>query len=120
MIEELKKEVDRITDQIIGWRRDFHRHPEVAFQEERTSSVIKTFLESLDIPVTVSAKTGLRGVLEGKPGGRTVALRADIDALPLKEEAVSLMLNPEMTWTEKDISRRNSYLCMSHIPFCCQ
>ncbi len=86
MIEELKKDVDRITEQIIEWRHDFHRHPEVAFQEERTSSVIKNFLESLDIPVAVSAKTGLRGVLEGKPGGKTVALRADIDALPLKEE----------------------------------
>lgn len=86
MIGELKKDVDRITEKIVEWRRDFHRHPEVAFQEERTSSVIKKFLESLDIPVTVSAKTGLRGVLEGKPGGKTVALRADIDALPLKEE----------------------------------
>jgi amidohydrolase len=97
MVEELKKDVDRITDQIVEWRRDFHRHPEVAFQEERTSSVIKKFLESLDIPVTVSAKTGLRGVLEGKSGGKTVALRADIDALPLKEEGdkVYISQNPE-------------------------
>jgi len=97
MIEELKKDVDQITDQIIEWRHDFHRHPEVAFQEERTSSVIKKFLESLDIPVTVSAKTGLRGVLEGKPGGKTVALRADIDALPLKEEGDKAYIsqNPE-------------------------
>jgi amidohydrolase len=89
--------VERITEQIIEWRRDFHRHPEVAFQEERTSSVIKKFLESLDIPVTVSAKTGLRGVLEGKSGGKTVALRADIDALPLKEEGdkVYISQNPE-------------------------
>jgi amidohydrolase len=97
MIEELKKDVDQITDQIIEWRHDFHRHPEIAFQEERTSSVIKKFLESLDIPVTVSAKTGLRGILEGKPGGKTVALRADIDALPLKEEGVKAYIsqNPE-------------------------
>jgi len=97
MIEELKNDVGQITDQIIAWRHDFHRHPEIAFQEERTSSVIKKFLENLDIPVTVSAKTGLRGILEGKPGGKTVALRADIDALPLKEEGVKAYIsqNPE-------------------------
>jgi len=86
MREELKKDVLRITDKLVAWRRDFHRHPEVAFREERTSSVIKKFLTELNIPVTTCAKTGLRGVLEGKPGGKTVALRADIDALPLKEE----------------------------------
>lgn len=97
MTEKLKKDVNQITDQIIEWRHDFHRHPEVAFQEDRTSSVIKKFLESLDIPVTVIAKTGLRGVLEGKPGGKTVALRADIDALPLKEEGDKAYIsqNPE-------------------------
>jgi len=97
MSDELKKDVDRITDQIVEWRRDFHRHPEVAYQEGRTSSVIKEFLESLDIPVTVTAKTGLRGILEGKSGGKTVALRADMDALPLKEEGDKpyISQNPE-------------------------
>ncbi|MBN1222338.1 MAG: amidohydrolase, partial [Candidatus Aminicenantes bacterium] len=68
MIDELRKDAAKLTEQIVEWRRDFHRHPEVAFQEKRTSSVIKQFLESLDIPVTVLAGTGLRGVLEGKPG----------------------------------------------------
>ncbi|UCC38386.1 MAG: amidohydrolase [Candidatus Aminicenantes bacterium] len=86
MIEELKKEVECLTSQIIEWRRDFHRYPEVAFEEQKTSSVIQDFMKSLGMPVETFAKTGLRGVLEGKPGGRTVALRADIDALPLKEE----------------------------------
>ncbi len=86
MTDELKKDVEELTGKIIGWRRDFHRHPEIAFQEKRTSSVIRQFLEELDIPVTACAETGLRGVLEGLPGGKTVALRADIDALPMKEE----------------------------------
>lgn len=97
MIEEIKKEVEGLICQIIEWRRDFHRHPEIAFEENRTSSVIRKFLESLGIPVTVSAKTGLRGVLEGKPGGPTVALRADMDALPLKEEGEKeyISQNPE-------------------------
>lgn len=97
MIEELRKDVEDLTSQIIQWRRGFHRYPEVAFEELKTSSVIRDFLESLGMPVITFAKTGLRGVLEGKPGGRTVALRADIDALPLKEEGDKeyISQNPE-------------------------
>jgi amidohydrolase len=86
MTEELKTQVEGLTDQIIAWRRDFHRHPEIAFEERRTSSVLRKFMEGLDIPVQAMARTGLRGVLKGQAGGKTVALRADMDALPLKEE----------------------------------
>ena len=86
MIDELKEEVEELTSQLIAWRRDFHRHPETAFEEHWTSSVLTKFLEEHDIPVQAMAKTGLRGVLRGKSGGKTIALRADIDALPLKEE----------------------------------
>ncbi len=85
MIDELRKEAAELTGQLVSWRRDFHRHPETAFEENRTSSVLREFLEGHDIPVQVTAKTGLRGILKGKPGGKTVALRADIDALPLEE-----------------------------------
>lgn len=97
MKEQLKKEAEEIAGQLVEWRRDFHRNPEVAFQEQRTSSVIRKYLESLDIPVTECAGTGLRGVLQGNPGGKTVALRADIDALPLKEEGDKeyISQNPE-------------------------
>jgi len=97
MIEDLKKDIEELLPNIIEWRRDFHRYPEVAFQETRTSQVIKEFMESLDIPVTVFAKTGLRGILKGRSGGRTVALRSDIDALPLKEEGDKeyISKNPE-------------------------
>jgi amidohydrolase len=97
MREQLKKDAEEITDQLVDWRRDFHRNPEVAFQEKRTSSVIQKYLESLDIPVTKYAETGLRGVLRGKEGGKTVALRTDIDALPLKEEGDKeyISQNPE-------------------------
>jgi len=86
MVEELKKHVESLTEQIIAWRRDFHRHPEVAFEERRTSAVLRKFLEERGIPLESMAKTGLRGILQGKPGGKTIALRADIDALPLREE----------------------------------
>lgn len=97
MREQLKKDAEEITGQVVEWRRDFHRNPEVAFQEKRTSSVIRKYLEILDIPVTECAETGLRGVLQGNPGGKTVALRADIDALPLKEEGDKeyISQNPE-------------------------
>jgi len=86
MIEPLRKEIEELTPQLVAWRRDFHRHPEIAFEENRTSSVLREFMEGIGITVQSFAKTGLRGVLEGQPGGRTVALRADMDALPLKEE----------------------------------
>jgi amidohydrolase len=71
---------------LIEWRRDFHRHPEIAFQEKRTSAVIRKFFDELDIKVSSCAETGLKAVLEGKHPGKTVALRADMDALPLQEE----------------------------------
>ena len=86
MNDELKKEIEELTSQLVSWRRDFHRHPETAFEEHWTSSVLRKFLDDHGIPVQVMAKTGLCGVLKGKPGGKTVALRADIDALPLKED----------------------------------
>lgn len=97
MCKQLKDTVDKITPQIIEWRRDFHRHPEVAFQERRTSSVVRQFLEILDIPVTQCADTGLRAVLAGSSSGKTVALRTDMDALPLKEEGTKTYIsqNPE-------------------------
>lgn len=86
MLERLRAEVAALSSQLIGWRRDFHRHPEVAFQEHRTSAKIRQFLEESGIPVRCVAGTGLVGLLEGGKGGKTVALRADIDALPLSEE----------------------------------
>jgi len=97
MREQLKKDAEEITGKVVEWRRDFHRNPEVAFQEKRTASVIRQYLENLGIPVTECAETGLRGVLQGDPGGKTVALRADMDALPLKEEGDKeyISQNPE-------------------------
>jgi len=86
MLETLKADVAALREELIAWRRDFHRYPEVAFQEHRTSSVVRRFLEDTGIPVRASAGTGLIGYLQGNAGGSTVALRADMDALPLAEE----------------------------------
>ena len=72
---------------LVEWRRDIHKHPELAFEEHRTSGVVRAFLESCGIDVRACGRTGLRGVLRGGRPGRTVALRADMDALPVAEIA---------------------------------
>jgi amidohydrolase len=85
MIDHLPA-IETLHDDLVRWRRDFHRHPELAFEERRTSDVVRAFLESLGIEVRACGGTGLRGVLTGGRPGRTVALRADMDALPVTEE----------------------------------
>src|SRR5262249_35932897 len=67
-------------------RRDFHRHPELSFQERRTAGIIAERLHAAKLEVrTGIAKTGVVGILRGDRPGRTIAWRADIDALPLTE-----------------------------------
>ena len=86
MSKRLETEITALTGQLVAWRRDFHRHPEVAFEETRTSAVVREFLESLGLSVHSAGGTGLVAVLKGRPGGKTVALRADMDALPVQEQ----------------------------------
>jgi amidohydrolase len=86
MREDLNAEIAALTGRLIAWRRDFHRYPEVAFQETRTAAKVREFLESLGLSVRPAGGTGLVAVLEGKEAGKTVALRADMDALPVQEE----------------------------------
>jgi len=86
MIDQLRRDAQSLRGELVAWRRDFHRHPEIAFEERRTSSVIAKFFENLGLPARPAGGTGLVARLEGKPGGKTVCLRADMDALPLKEE----------------------------------
>jgi amidohydrolase len=67
-------------------RRDFHRHPELSFEERRTAEIIAEHLHAAKLEVrTGLARTGVVGVLHGDRPGRTIAWRADIDALPLTE-----------------------------------
>ena len=71
---------------MIALRRDFHRHPELSFQERRTAEVIAERLHGAKLEVrTGIAGTGVVGILHGDRPGRTIAWRADIDALPLTE-----------------------------------
>lgn len=79
-------EANKIKKDIINLRRDLHMHPELGFEEYRTSGVIENTLKSLGIKTKKVAKTGIVGLLEGKKDGKTVALRADIDALPMQDK----------------------------------
>ena len=74
-------------ERLIELRRDFHRHPELAHQEHRTAGIVAEHLQSLGLDEvrTGVGQTGVVGVLKGGRPGRTVLLRADMDALPLTE-----------------------------------
>ena len=79
-------EVLKIKNNIIETRRDFHKHPELSFQEFRTSKIVAERLEQYGIKVQKNiGKTGVVGVLRGNQDGPTIALRADMDALPIQE-----------------------------------
>lgn len=83
---EVGKRADALTEKVINWRRDFHEHPELGNQEKRTAAIIAKHLQDLGIEVkTGVAKTGVVGVLKGGKPGPVVALRADMDALPVTE-----------------------------------
>jgi amidohydrolase len=83
---EWSEEIDRRQDDLLALRRDFHRHPELSFEERRTAEIIAERLSAAKLEVrTGIAGTGVVGVLRGDRPGRTIAWRADIDALPLTE-----------------------------------
>lgn len=85
-LADLKAEISALGAELVSWRRDFHRHPEIANEEKRTAATIRNFLEKLGLPVRTAAGTGLIADIQGRGKGRTVALRADMDALPIQEE----------------------------------
>jgi amidohydrolase len=84
--QQISKKADAIEKKIIDWRRDFHEHPELGNHEFRTAKIIADHLKSLGIEVkTGVAKTGVVGILKGGKPGLVVALRADMDGLPVIE-----------------------------------
>jgi amidohydrolase len=84
--KDLEPELKAVESKIIGWRRDFHQNPELSNREVRTSGIVAEHLKKLGLEVeTGIAKTGVVALLRtGKPGP-TIALRADMDALPVVE-----------------------------------
>lgn len=88
MIEKIKKLAEQSFEEILEIRRHIHQYPELSFQEHKTSKYIKSILEEWEIPYKDNiAKTGIVVLLEGRnPSSKINALRADFDALPIKEE----------------------------------
>ncbi|UBM60986.1 amidohydrolase [Marinilongibacter aquaticus] len=107
--ESLKKqmaaEAEGLEDKLIAWRRDFHTHPELSNQEFRTAEIVAKHLKSLGLEVqTGVAETGVVGILKGGLPGPVMALRADMDALPVSERtdvpfksAVTTTFNEQQT-----------------------
>jgi amidohydrolase len=84
---EISSEVKALSAEMTSLRRDLHAHPELGFQETRTGGIIAKRLTELGYTVrTGLGKTGVTGHLRGGKAGKTVLLRADIDALPIREE----------------------------------
>ncbi|TSD64845.1 amidohydrolase [Inquilinus sp. KBS0705] len=83
---QVSKKADALKDKVIAWRRDFHEHPELGNHEVRTSGIIAKHLQALGLQVqTGVATTGVVGILKGGKPGPVVALRADMDGLPVVE-----------------------------------
>lgn len=83
---DFNAEANAMRDELVARRRDFHMHPETAFEEYRTANIVAEELNKLGLEVqTGIGKTGVVGVLEGDKEGPTVLVRADMDALPILE-----------------------------------
>lgn len=80
-------EIEAFNDDLVAWRRDFHAHPEIGYEEVRTSGLVAERLASWGIEVHRGlGVTGVVGVLHGSQTGGSIGIRADMDALPMEEE----------------------------------
>ena len=86
LVTEIDRRAREIAPRVIGWRHDIHQNPELSFQETRTAAVVAAHLRALGLEVrTGVGGNGVVGVLKGGRPGPVVALRADMDALPVTE-----------------------------------
>lgn len=86
--DELDTRISQVMSKVVTWRRDFHEHPELSNSEKRTAKIVADHLRALGMEVREGvAGTGVVGVLKGGKPGKVVALRADMDALPVTEES---------------------------------
>ncbi len=84
---DILKEAEELKNEVIELRRNFHRRPETGFDLPETSEKVATYLEKLGIAVKRNVgKSGVVGILQGKCEGKTILLRADMDALPIEEK----------------------------------
>lgn len=85
---DLDRRIEAVLPRVVTWRRDIHKHPELSYQEARTSALVARHLRSLGLEVqtNVGGTHGVVALLRGGRPGQTVALRADMDALPVTEQ----------------------------------
>ncbi len=87
MLEKIKALARAYAPEYIAIRQHLHAHPELSYQEFETSKLVQEKLSALGIPFEIKAETGVIGLIRGRnPESRTIALRADMDALPIQEE----------------------------------
>jgi len=84
--DKIKELASKYADEFIGIRHHLHSHPELSFKEFETSKFVQKKLREWNIPFKIMATTGVVGIIEGKePNAKVIALRADMDALPINE-----------------------------------
>src|SRR6476659_1411284 len=84
--EEIIQRANKIADAVIQYRRHMHSHPELSFHEYKTSAFIKARLDEMGIAWKSMAETGVVALIKGEQSSdRVIALRADMDALPITE-----------------------------------
>ncbi len=84
---DVKKEVLECENELVALRRDFHQNPELGYKEFRTSKIVSQYLTDIGLDVKSVSKTGVVGILKGTAGeGKTLLIRADMDALPVEEK----------------------------------
>jgi amidohydrolase len=84
--EEIKKQAAALLPRVIKIRRHLHAHPELSFQEHQTAAFVCDELDALGIPYQRMVDTGIVALIHGAKAGKTIALRADLDALPIEEK----------------------------------
>jgi amidohydrolase len=84
--DKIKQLANDNFETVIGYRRHIHANPELSYLESNTAAYISLVLDKMGIPYTRMANTGVIAILKGKAEGKTIALRADIDALPIEEK----------------------------------
>jgi amidohydrolase len=103
--QEIRQRAAQIESKLIAWRRDIHENPELGEQENRTAGLVAEHLKKLGLEVrTGIARTGVVAVLKGGKPGPVVALRADMDALPVKEpEGLSFASKAKGKYLGRDV-----------------
>ena len=103
---EIDRAADAVEAQVVAWRRDLHEHPELGNREFRTAEIVRAHLVALGLDEvrTGVAHTGVVGLLRGALPGPVVALRADMDALPVSEEVdLPFASKVRATWNGEDV-----------------